>query len=72
MEQHMRVTTDTLTGKPFRWNTTSVLKTQDGQSWCVPERQTATSATFLHPARVPAKLLAALNAGRTYAPDCLS
>jgi hypothetical protein len=56
----MRVTTDTLTGKPFRWNTT-VDYVIDGRRVVVPARMGQTFATHLHPHRVPAKLLAKLN-----------
>ena len=53
---HWRVTTDTLTGKRFRWNHTVVYA-----GHTVPARTTARSATWLHPSRVRPALLAALN-----------
>jgi hypothetical protein len=57
----MRVTKDTHTGKPFRWNTTIVHVAPDGTRTVVPERQTSRTAEWLHPSRVPPKLLAELN-----------
>jgi hypothetical protein len=53
-----RVTTDTYTGKRFRWNETALLG-----GWVVPARCTSKTFTELHPDRVPAKLLAELNPG---------
>lgn len=56
----MRTTTDTLTGKPFRWNTT-VRCTYGRKQWQLPCRCTTRTNTWLAPDRVPAKLLAELN-----------
>jgi hypothetical protein len=61
----MKTTKDTLTGKPFRWNSTCFLKTARGD-FVVPERMTSRTASYLHPSRVPAHLLAQLNDGRTW------
>lgn len=52
----MKTTIDTLTGKPFRYNTTVLY-----QGKVVPARVTSCSATHLHPNRVSAELLAELN-----------
>jgi hypothetical protein len=57
----MRVTTDTHTGKPFRWNDTCVVVTDDGRKVVVPARYTSREARHLHPSRVPTSLLAKLN-----------
>lgn len=57
----MRTTTDTLTGKPFRWNSTVVFEMRDGQKIIVPARYTSSTAVWLHPGRTPAALLASLN-----------
>ena len=57
----IRVTRDALTGRPFRWNSTCVVRTRDGRQWIVPQRITAVGADWLHPNRVPAPLLAELN-----------
>ena len=53
----MRTTTDTLTGKPFRWNCTVRLI----EGVVVPARETRNDLRYLHFERVPAKLLAELN-----------
>jgi hypothetical protein len=53
---YWRVTTDTLTGKKFRWNHTVVFA-----GHTVPARSTARRSTWLHPSRVPPALLAELN-----------
>ena len=58
----MKVTTDTHTGKPFRWNTTV-----EYFGFVVPARSTPLVDTCLHPARVPVKLLRKLNDGREWA-----
>lgn len=63
----MKRTIDTLTGEPFRWNTTVFYELKDGQCWVVPARCTLRNMDHLHPGRVPAKLLAKLNDGRTWA-----
>ena len=60
MPDKMRTTTDTLTGKPFRWNDTVRVKS-DGHLIRVPARCTARSSTHLHPDRVLPKLLLELN-----------
>lgn len=60
MTMTMRTTTDTYTGKPFRWNATCVHQ-KDGKFIRVPARYTSRTAEWLHPSRVPAKLLAELN-----------
>ncbi len=52
----MRTTTDTYTGKRFRWNTTALM-----YGWIVPARMTSRGFTELHPDRVPPKLLRELN-----------
>jgi hypothetical protein len=59
----MRTTTDTYTGKPFRWNEEVRFK-----GFVVPCRSTTRDSVWLHPARVPDKLLRELNDGRSY-PD---
>lgn len=59
----MKATTDTLTGKAFRWNGTCTLKTSRGD-FVVPQRCTSRTSEYLHPSRVPANLLATLNEGR--------
>lgn len=56
-----RTTTDTYTGKPFRWNETV---RYDG--YVVPCKSTKNDSVWLHPSRVPDDLLAELNDGRTY------
>lgn len=52
----MKQTTDTFTGKPFRWN-----GTMRAGHLNVPARCTPQTAKHLHPHRVPAGLLAKLN-----------
>ena len=52
----MRTTTDTYTGRPFRWNMTVEVGGID-----VPARCTARTLTYLHPDRVRPALLALLN-----------
>lgn len=61
----MKTTKDTLTGKPFRWNSTCILKTAHGD-FVVPQRMTARTAAYLHPSRIPERLLAELNEGRDW------
>jgi hypothetical protein len=56
----MRTTTDTFTGKPFRWNDV-VEVLQGGHLVRVPARMTTRTFTYLNPSRVPAELLATLN-----------
>ena len=60
----MKTTIDTWTGTRFRYNSVCLYRLKDGSEWYVPERQTSRSATWLHPGRVPPKLLAELNPGR--------
>lgn len=62
----MKTTTDTFTGKPFRWNSTCQYELNDGQRWVVPQRMTNRTAMWLHPERVVPRLLAALNDGRVW------
>jgi hypothetical protein len=57
----MRITTDTHTSRPFRWNSTCLHVADDGTRTVVPQWMTKTCAVWLHPSRVPAKLLAELN-----------
>ena len=57
----MKTTTDTFTGKPFRWNSTCIYRSDEGQEIIVPERITSRTSEMLHPSRVPASLLAKLN-----------
>lgn len=57
----MQVTTDTLTGKPFRWNSSVIVVMKDGRKIKVPARHTSRTATHLHPSRTPLALLAKLN-----------
>lgn len=57
----MKTTTDTLTGKPFRYNSTDIHVSEDGTRTVVPARYTQSDAIWLHPNRTPAKLLARLN-----------
>ena len=57
----MRTTTDTLTGKPFRWNSTCVHIADDDTRLVVPQRMTTRDANWLHPSRVLPSLLAKLN-----------
>lgn len=61
----MRTTKDTMTGKPFRWNGTCILKTPHG-AFTVPQRMTSRTSVHLHPSRVPANLLSKLNDGRAW------
>ena len=63
MIQPMRTTTDTYTGKRFRWNTTASVDHQ-GRQVIVPARCTNRDFIHLHPERVPAALLAELNASK--------
>jgi hypothetical protein len=63
-DEKMRVTTDTLTKRPFRWNTTAFARTTDGEQVLVPARCTSRTFVHLHPSRTPAKLLAELNKAR--------
>jgi len=60
----MRTTRDTLTGKPFRWNSVDIYEAPDGTRTFVPARYTSTTATWLHPTRTPVLLLAKLNRDR--------
>ena len=60
----MKTTTDTLTGKGFRWNTIVTFSYPDGATIKVPGRCTSSTEDFLHPARVRPALLAELNASR--------
>jgi hypothetical protein len=62
----MRTTTDTYTGKRFRYNGTCAYTLRDGSKWIVPQRMTTRTCEWLHPGRTPDKLLAALNDGRTW------
>ncbi len=57
----MKVTTDTHTGKPFRWNSTVLYRLDDGRELFVPARYSSRTATHLHPTRVRAEVLARLN-----------
>lgn len=54
----MRVTKDTHTGRPFRWNATVLYG-----GLIVPARVTRQGTEHLHPTRVPAELLVKLNPG---------
>jgi hypothetical protein len=56
----MKTTTDTYTGKRFRWNET-VRETRTGL--LTPSRCTSRDSTWLHPGRVPVALLRELNPG---------
>jgi hypothetical protein len=57
----MRTTTDTLTGKAFRWNITCEAYDDQGRKVTVPARLTKTTSVHLHPSRVLPALLAQLN-----------
>jgi hypothetical protein len=57
----MKVTTDTFTGKPFRWNSVCWVELKDGRAGYVPQRCTTRGCEWLHPDRVPEKLYAKLN-----------
>ena len=56
----MKTTTDTFTGKPFRWNCTTEV-----HGVTTPAYETTRAATYLHPDRVPADLLNKLNRKET-------
>lgn len=62
-EPTLRITTDTLTGKPFRWNDTVQVNTATGPV-IVPARYTTRTAEHLHPDRVTPRLLRELNPAR--------
>lgn len=62
----MKITIDTYSGKQFRYNGTCLYRLRDGSLWTVPQRCTSRTNEWLHPGRVPDKLLAALNDGRTW------
>lgn len=64
----MRTTTDTLTGKPFRWNSTCTFQDYDGTRTTVPQRMTGRTCTFLHPSRTLPALLRELNPTTTEHP----
>ena len=57
----MRVTTDTYSGKPFRWNETIVM-----YGIVTVSRVMKTKTVDLHPSRVPVRLLNELNPGRRF------
>jgi hypothetical protein len=63
----MRTTIDTYTGKPFRWNSICLIRTDDGKTTIVPERMTARDSRWLHPSRVRPALLADLNSDGGFA-----
>src|SRR5215510_5704219 len=63
MLDKFRTTTDLLTGKRYRWNTTAIC-TYTGKQWQLPSRCTAHTSDWLAPDRVPAKLLRELNPTR--------
>ena len=57
-----RTTTDTYTGKRFRWNTTARVEGLATPAWCG-----ANSFFYLHPTRTTTKLLLTLNKDDTEA-----
>jgi hypothetical protein len=57
----MRSTTDTYTGKRFRWNETVLIAYPNGTRIATPSRLTTRDSIHLDPSRVPVDLLAELN-----------